>query len=153
MILNVLLYSKQRSQRIIYEDIDGIMTSEIEQTFRRKCDVVSLRTGGARIRASQKTRDALSVLEEKYDDASKRHIRKLKAFISKLTDTDEFYFFNEDKTTIVERRTAIACLRSDVGNGLSFELFHSEAFHYYSMMDSNFEYLSYGFDGKIWQVC
>lgn len=52
---------------------------------------------GARIRASQQTRDALDVLEKKYDIDTKHLIRRLKGFISKLTDSDDFYFFNELK--------------------------------------------------------
>lgn len=51
-ILKVLLYFKQKTQRIVYDDQDGIMTTEIENTFLRKCDVLMLRNGGARVNVS-----------------------------------------------------------------------------------------------------
>lgn len=35
-ILKVLLYFKQKTQRIVYDDQDGIMTTEIENTFFAK---------------------------------------------------------------------------------------------------------------------
>ena len=55
--LKVLLYSKQKTQRIVYDDQDGVMTTEIGQTFLRKCDVLFLRNGGAKIgRASCRER-------------------------------------------------------------------------------------------------
>lgn len=50
--LKVLLYSKQKTQRIVYDDQDGIMTTEIEKTFLRKRDVLMLRNGGARVKVS-----------------------------------------------------------------------------------------------------
>jgi len=125
MTLYVLLYSYKKSVRIIYTDTDGVMTNEIEHTFIRKCDVVSLRTGGARIRASQQTRNALNALEIKYDIITKYHIRKLNGFISKLADNDEFYFFNEAKTNVVERRTAISCLKADPSHRLTFRDVHN----------------------------
>ena len=52
--LKVLLYSKQKTQRIVYDDQDGVMTTEIGQTFLRKCDVLFLRNGGARINVSER---------------------------------------------------------------------------------------------------
>lgn len=50
--LKVLLYSRQKTRRIVYDDQDGIMTTEIENTFLRKCDVLMLRNGGARVNVS-----------------------------------------------------------------------------------------------------
>lgn len=147
MTLNVILYSKQKFERIIFENIDEYVANEIEHTYLRKCDVVIFRSGGARILASKQTRDALDVLEKKYDDVTKRHIRKLKGFISKLTDTDIFYYFNEDKTNIVERRTAIDFLMADTSSFIESKLIHNDIFHYYSFMDIYYEYLSFGFDG------
>ena len=143
MTLNVILYSKQKSERISFNNIDKFVADEIEHTFLRKCDVVTFRSGGARILASKQTRDALDVLVRKYDDVTNRHIRKLKGFISKLTDTDIFYYFNENKPNIVDRRTAIDFLLADTES----KLIHNEIFHYYSLMDIYYEYLSFGFDG------
>jgi hypothetical protein len=143
MILNVILYSKQKSQRISFNNIDEVVADEIEHTFLRECDVVNFRSGGARILASKQTRDALDVLVSKYDDVTKYHIRKLKGYISKLTDTDIFYYFNENKPNIVDRRTAIDFMLADTDS----KLIHNKIFHYYSLMDIYYEYLSFGFDG------
>ena len=68
--LRVILYSKQRTQRILYVDADGVMTSDIELTYRRECDVESCRPGGVRIRVNEVTRNALMALERKYDQMS-----------------------------------------------------------------------------------
>lgn len=116
-ILKVILYSTQDSKSLIYIDTDGVMTSEIERVYTKECDIACLRTGGARIKVSEKTRDTLLALEQKYDQSTKFHIRKLRGFISKLKDGECFYYFNKDKPSIVERRTAINCLKLET-NGI-----------------------------------
>lgn len=145
--LKVLLYSTLSTQRIIYASTDGVMTVEIEQTFLRKCKIGNYMAGGARVVVCKQTRDALQELEDKYDVATKHHIRKLRGFISKLADGAFFYFFNEDKATVVERRTAMDCINA-VTAGLPWsEMLHNIAFHRYSTMNINFSYFSYGYDG------
>lgn len=144
--LDILLYSTCDTRHLIYKDTDGMMTNEIELTMLHKCSVKHYMAGGARITVCQKTRDALQALEDKYDTCTGRHIRKLKGFISKLADGDCFYYFNKDKTSIVERRTAIDCLNA-VKRGLPWsEMLHNRIFHHYSMMNICFSYLSYGYD-------
>lgn len=142
--LKIILYSTQKSQRIIYQDNDGIMTSEIEQTYLRKCEIEHCNTAWARIIVSDKTRCALKELEQKYDTVTGKHIRKLYGFISKLSDGELFYYINEDKASVVERRTAYDCVRMQ---HLGFRPVHNAAFHHYSMLDNCFQYLSYGYDG------
>lgn len=142
--LKIILYSTQKSQRIIYQDNDGIMTSEIEQTYLRKCEIEHCNTAWARIIVSDKTRCALKELEQKYDTVTGKHIRKLYGFISKLADGEVFYYINEDKASIVERRTTYDCARMQ---HLGFRPVHNAAFHHYSMLDNCFQYLSYGYDG------
>ena len=142
--LKIILYSTQKSQRIIYQDNDGIMTSEIEQTYLRKCEIEHCNTAWARIIVSDKTRCALKELEQKYDTVTGKHIRKLYGFISKLSDGEVFYYINEDKASVVERRTAYDCVRMQ---HLGFRPVHNAAFHHYSMLDNCFQYLSYGYDG------
>lgn len=142
--LKIILYSTQKSQRIIYLDIDGIMTSEIEQTYLRKCEIEHCNTAWARIIVSDKTRCALKELEQKYDTVTGKHIRKLYGFISKLSDGEVFYYLNEDKASVVERRTACDCVRMQ---HLGFGTVHNAAIHHYSMLDTCFQYLSYGYDG------
>ena len=146
-ILKVILYSTQRSQRILYKDIDGVMTSEIDRTYCRKCEVLSIRPGGARIKVSEITRNALFTLEQKYDQTTNFHIRKLRGFISKLKDGDYFYYFNEEKTSIVERRVAINCLKLEA-NGFSLSVnLRLDIFEHYDIPNLLFQYLSYGYDG------
>lgn len=142
--LKIILYSTQKSQRIIYQDNDGIMTSEIEQTYLRKCEIEHCNTAWARIIVSDKTRCALKELEKKYDTVTGKHIRKLYGFISKLSDGEVFYYINEDKASVVERRTAYDCIKMQ---HLGFRPVHNAAFHHYSMLDNCFQYLSYGYDG------
>ena len=142
--LKIILYSTKKSQRIIYQDNDGVMNSEIEQTYLRKCEIDHCNTAWARIIVSDKTRCALKELEQKYDTVTGKHIRKLYGFISKLADGEVFYYINEDKASIVERRTAYDCVRMQ---HLGFRPVHNAAFHHYSMLDNCFQYLSYGYDG------
>lgn len=145
--LKILLYSRLDTRRIIYEDSDGVMIADIERTYLQGCKVEYCMCGGAKIEVCEQTRNALQDLETKYDSATQFHIRKLKGFISKLVDGDFFYFFNEDKTTVVERRTAIDCINA-IKSGLPWAIsIHNKAFHCYSMMNNLFTYLSYGFDG------
>lgn len=145
--LKILLYSAQDTKRIVYEDIDGVMTTEIENTYLQKCKVESYMGGGAKIEVCPQTREALQDLESKYDLTTKFHIRKLKGFISKLQDGEFFYIFNEEKASVVERRTAMDCIKA-VKAGLPWAItIQNKAFHHYSMMNIHFTYLSYGFDG------
>ena len=142
--LKMLLYSTRETKRFIYEDDDGRMIAEIENTYMRKCNVENYRCGDAKIKVCQQTRNALLNLEFKYDVATKFHIRKLRGLILKLEDGDFFYFFNEDMTSVVERRTAMDCINT-VKAGLPWAItIHNKAFHHYSMMNIYFTYLSYG---------
>lgn len=100
--LKVLLYSKQKTQRIVYDDQDGIMTTEIEKTFLRKCEVLMLRNGGAKINVSDKTKNALAVLQTKYDNASRYHIRKLLGFLKGLSEGEYFYYLMKTKPLLLK---------------------------------------------------
>lgn len=145
--LNILLYSTERTQRLRYEDADGIMTSEIEETFMHCNCTGHYSKEWVRIEVSQSTREALKRLEAKYDDATDKHIRKLYGFIAKLKDGSHFYYFNEDHTTVVARRTALACLEAEKAGNLGYHRVHNDVFGYYSRFNILFEYLSFGFDG------
>lgn len=61
--LKIILYSVQDTKRIVYEDADGFMTTEIEETYLRRCKVKNYMSGGAKIEVCQQTRDALQDLE------------------------------------------------------------------------------------------
>ena len=117
--LKVILYSKLQKKRIIYSDTDGVMISEIEKTLMSQCKILDLRYTGARIEVCDKTRNALLALQNKYDKASGFHIRKLMGFLKGLTDGDFFYYFDEEKASIVERKTAIGCLMA-IKNGIPY---------------------------------
>ena len=144
--LKVILYSKLQRKRIIYKDTDGVMISEIEKTLMSQCKILDLRHTGARIEVCDKTRTALLALQNKYDKASKSHIRKLMGFLKGLTDGDFFYFFNEEKTSVVERRTAIDCLRVIKNDFPYSATLHNYIFSRYSQMNIMFEILSFGYD-------
>lgn len=145
--LSVLLYSNSKKQRILYSDDDGVMTTEIEQTFMRQCDVLSLRHTGARINVSDKTLDALQVLQAKYDHATGSHIRKLLGFVRRLAIGEYFYYFNEEKTSVAERRTAIACLTIENMTNKFSVMLHNNIFEHFNFMNLLFQYHSYGYDG------
>ena len=142
--LKIILYSSNKSQRIVYQDNDGIMTSEIEETFLNRCEVVHSNSAWARIIVSDTTREALKSLEQKYDIETGRHIRKLYGFISKLPDGEVFYYLNENKTSVVERRTSYDCARLQ---HLGFKPVENAVYLYYTRLDNHFQYLSYGYDG------
>ena len=145
--IKVILYSKENSKRIVFRDATEVLASEIEQTYYHNCDVEQFLSGGARILVNERTRKALLALEKKYEIETKFHIRKLYAFISKSQDGESFYFFNEKKATLFERRAAICCLQLE-RNGKSFcPSLYNNVFSYHSYMDSQFECLSYGHDG------
>lgn len=123
------------------------MISEIEKTLMSQCKILDLRYTGARIEVCDKTRNALLALQNKYDKASGFHIRKLMGFLKGLTDGDFFYYFDEEKTSIVERKTAIGCLMA-IKNGIPYSAtLHNHIFSHYSQMSIMFEMLSFGYDG------
>lgn len=145
--LKIILYSIQGSQCILYTDTDGVMTSEIEHVYFRECESLSLRPGGARIKVSEKTRDALLTLEQKYDQVTHFHIRKLRSFISKLKDGDYFYYFNKEKAPVMERRIAVDCLSFERAGVPFCKVLHNITFEHYSVPSLMFQFLSYGHDG------
>ena len=145
--IKVILYSKENSKRIVFRDATEVLASEIEQTYYHNCDVEQFLSGGARILVNERTRKALLALEKKYEIETKFHIRKLYAFISKSQDGESFYFFNEKKATLFERRAAICCLQLE-RNGKSFcPSLYNNVFSYHSYMDSQFDCLSSCHDG------
>ena len=145
--LNILLYSTERTQRLRYEDTDGIMTSEIEETFMHCSCTGFYSREWVRIEISPSTREALKRLETKYDNVTGKHIRKLYGFIAKLKDGSHIYYFNEEYTTSVARRTAMACLEAEKAGNTSYIVTHNRAFEYFSHLNIQFEYHSFGFDG------
>ena len=145
--LNVILYSAEKSKRIAYSDEDGIMTSEIEQTLLRECDVKELPHGGARIEVCDKTRQALLALESKYDLLSNHRIRQLYCFIAKMKDGECFCFFNEEKSTSFDRRVALDCLHLHKKGLMFCAMIHNRVFEHYCKMDLKYTFISYGHDG------
>lgn len=126
-ILKVILYSPINNQRIIYKDTNGVMTTDIEDAYFHRCHVRNFMPGGCRIEVCQKTRDALNTLVKKYDKATGSHIRKLSDFISKLPDGNCFYYFNEEKTSVVAHKTAILCIKA-IRQGMSWNALLSQQF-------------------------
>ena len=150
--LIVLLYSKQQSQRITYTDSDGVMTEEIHHTYLRKCRVLDLRHCGARILVCTETREALSALEKKYEQATGFHIRKLLGFLSKLTDGDCFYYFSEEHVSTLEKRVAWECLQMEKLGYPWCASLHNKIFEHFSFVDLRYQFLSYGHDGLVERV-
>lgn len=144
--IRVILYSKEKKERIVFQDISDTLVLEIEQTYCHKCDVEQLLLGGARILVNECTRQALLALEKKYETATKLHIRKLYAFVAKLKEGESFYFFNEEKTTYFERRVALCCLQLERNGKLFCPSLYNNVFSHFIYMESHFEFISYGHD-------
>ncbi len=143
----ILLYSVNDTQRLSYNDNDGIMTTEIEHTFMRRCKIKHMNSAWAFIEVCPQTRSAIEELTHKYDDFTRHRIRKLKGFVDKLQDNDHFYYFNEMKASVVERRTAIDCIKVMKEGYVPFPMIHNKAFEHYSKLNILFEFHSYGYDG------
>jgi hypothetical protein len=145
--LRVLLYTTKGSYSRCFHDEDGVMTSEIEDTFIDKCDIEIYPKGGSRLKNTQKTRDAISSLISKYQlqDIAIKGLDVTK----KLEEGEFFYFFNGDKTDIVNRRTAIECLNVQSKSGIHIfpVMFHNAIFHRLSLINFSFKFYSYGYDG------
>lgn len=149
--INILLYSVKGTLRLSYNDSDGKMTTEIERTFMRRCNIKHMNSAWAFIEVCPQTRCAVEELTQKFDEFTGRRIRKLKGFIDKLQDNDHFYFFNEMKASVVERRTAIDCIKVMKEGGRPFPMIHNKAFEHYSKLNILFEFHSYGYDGiELW---
>jgi len=146
-ILKLLLYSIKATKRLIYNDEDGVLTTEIDYTLRNKCNVRCLRSHGALIEVCQETRDVLQKLQDKYDTATGCSIRRLKGFISNLKDGDLFYYFDEDRTSVVERRAAIGSINAMKSGYPWSERMYNKIIRYYNRMSLQFTYIAYGYDG------
>ncbi len=150
-VLDILLYSSDKSQLLSYQDNDGKMTTEIEFTFTHNCKIVYAIEKWALIEVCDKTHNALKALENKYDIETKRHIRKLHGFISKMHDGEYFYYMNKDEVSIVERKAAIQCINMLKKGIVDVRDIHNKVFKYYSVLNNTFEYISFGFDGiEVW---
>lgn len=134
-------FSDKDEQESFIEDIRRTLTHDCEiERFVNSCGVVLLNT--------QKTRDALHVLQSKYD-ANHREIRKLTMFISAngLAENERFFVFDADKAKWSDRRLAIDELRISTTSYVELAMYHNQHYHNYFDIERNFDVYGYGFDG------
>ena len=72
-------------------------------------------------------------------------LMQLVKYLEKFEEGEMFYYFDGERTPIVERLTAIRCLPYFPQRGF-VTVIHNKFFHYYSMMGFMFKHFSFGFD-------
>ena len=120
----------------ILEDIRCQLQFETE-TFH-------LFNAGALIRVSQKTKNVIKVIYDNYHSQLPQLMQLVK-YLEKFKEGEMFYYFDGERTPIVERLTAIRCLPYFPQRGF-VTVIHNKFFHYYSMMGFKFKHFSFGFD-------
>lgn len=134
-------FSDKDDQESFIDDIRRTLTHDCEiERFVNSCGVVLLNT--------QKTRDALHVLQSKYD-ANHREIRKLTMFISAngLAENERFFVFDAGTAKWSDRRLAIDELRISSTSYVELAMYHNQHYHNYFEVERFFDVYGYGFDG------
>lgn len=145
-IFTLYLYSINKTQKVIFDNIDKVIIDDIWNTLMRKCKVEHyMNTCGARLIYCKQTRQALIEVQQKYDIITKRTIRKLLGLTTKMEEGEAFYVFDSKKATIVERKTAIEVLKI-APNGRGWITVHNKIFYGLTLLSTTFEMHSFGYD-------
>lgn len=149
-ILRLYIYSREQRKNPYFEGSDeqDAFTTDIWRTLTHDCDIERFTNScGVVLRNTQKTRDALLVLQRKYD-TNHREIRKLTMFISAngLAENERFYVFDADKVKWSDRRVAIDELRILSASYVALAMYHNQHYLNYLDIERMFDVYGYGFD-------
>jgi len=149
--LRFYIYSHTANKSAAFTDApeQETFTKDIWITLTRSCEIERFtNTCGVILRNTQKTRDALLVLQEKYD-AVHPEIRKLTMFASSngLVENERFFVFDADKAKWSDRRVAIDELRITAASYIELTMYHNRHYHNYVDLERYFDVYGYGFDG------
>ena len=149
--LRLYIYSCKARLNPVFIDADEqeLFTNDIWRALTHDCEIDRfVNSCGVILLNTQKTRDALLVLQNKYD-ANHREIRKLTMFISAngLAENERFFVFDADRAKWSDRRLAIDELRILSASYVDFVWYHNLRFHNYFDIERNFDVYGYGFDG------
>lgn len=149
--LRLYIYSREQRKNPYFEDSDEQegFTSDIWYSLTHCCEIERFTNScGVLLRNTQKTRDALLILQNKFD-ARHPEVRKLTMFISSngLAENEHFFVFDADKAKWSDRRVAIDELRIISATYVAFAMYHNHRYSNYLDIERQFDVYGYGFDG------
>lgn len=151
--LDIILYSNPKdptksvipnNKKIVLENEYQNILDGIRHKLQLETETFHLFNTGALIQVTQKTKTVIENIYDSYHSQLPR-LKQLVKYLEKFEDGELFYFFDGERTSIVERLTAIQCLPFFPDRGF-VTLIHNKFFHYFSMIGFMFEHYSFGFD-------
>lgn len=82
---------------------------DIRHQLQFETETFHLFNAGALIRVSQKTKNVIKVIYDNYHSQLPQLMQLVK-YLEKFEEGEMFYYFDGERTSIVERLTAIQCL-------------------------------------------
>lgn len=149
----IILYSNPKAptksgipnnKKIVLENDNLNILEDIRHQLQFETETYHLFNAGALIQLSQKTKDVIKVIYDNYHSQLPQLMQLVK-YLEKFEEGEMFYYFDGERTPIVERLTAIRCLPYFPQRGF-VTVIHNKFFHYYSMMGFMFKHFSFGFD-------
>lgn len=143
--ISLLLYSRTKKIKLTFDDTDihPNLTADIKDCITRKCDVEHSMANRVRVVNSNRTQQEFANLEKKY--IALQQIKGLTRYLANVVSNDCFYVLDEEKSSWVDRKTAIECLdRVPIGKG--FTRTHNDSFVLFSSLNFSFECYSFGYD-------
>lgn len=144
--LVLYLYSAafRHNRRVVLQCLHKDVVRNIWYRLFKKCDVeFCVSSGGVRLLANKGTRLQIEALVSQYG-TTMLDIRKLDAFVKLLSEGEAFYVFREDKSSMNDRKCAIEVLKHST-KPIHWKKLHD--FYFSKNLDSQYTFLSYGFDG------
>lgn len=149
----IILYSNPKAptksgipnnKKIVLENDNLNILEDIRHQLQFETETYHLFNTGALIQLSQKTKDVIKVIYDNYHSQLPQLMQLVK-YLEKFEEGEMFYYFDGERTPIVERLTAIRCLPYFPQRGF-VTVIHNKFFRYYSMMGFMFKHFSFGFD-------
>lgn len=151
--ITLILYSNPKdptksvipnNKKIVLEKDNLDILEDIRCQLQFETETFHLFNAGALIRVSQKTKNVIKVIYDNYHSQLPQLMQLVK-YLEKFEEGEMFYYFDGERTPIVERLTAIQCLPYFPKNGF-VTVIHNKFFRYYTMMGFMFKHYSFGFD-------
>lgn len=116
--ITLILYSNPKdptksvisnNKKIVLENDNLNILEDIRHQLQFETETFHLFNAGALIRVSQKTKNVIKVIYDNYHSQLPQLMQLVK-YLEKFEEGEMFYYFDGERTSIVERLTSIQCL-------------------------------------------
>lgn len=116
--ITLILYSNPKdptksvisnNKKIVLENDNLNILEDIRHQLQFEIETFHLFNAGALIRVSQKTKNVIKVIYDNYHSQLPQLMQLVK-YLEKFEEGEMFYYFDGERTSFVERLTAIQCL-------------------------------------------